>query len=80
MSLSCFLPKLCVAKKMRRPAGDDRPFHEEDYLVFPQENMYDRIVLHDICMEGAKSQKVANYNIHMWQNRNNESPFEIEGN
>ena len=49
---------------MRRPAGDDRPFPEQDYLVFPVENMYDRIVLPDRCVS------VANNNSQEWQNRN----------
>ena len=64
---------------MRRPAGDDRPFPEQDYLVFPQENMYDRIVLPDRGLTRAKT--VANNNSQAWQNINNEkqSTWENEG-
>ena len=66
---------------MRRPAGDDRPFHEQDYLVFPVENMYDRIVLPDRGVTRAKSEKVANNNSQAWGNKNieNYSTFETEG-
>ena len=75
MALTCFLPKLCGAKKMRRPAGDDRPFPEQDYLVFPVENMYDRIVMPDWGVA------VANDNSEDWENRNNEnhSTLKIKG-
>ena len=81
MSLSCFLPKLCVAKKMRRPAGGDRPFPEQDYLVFPLENMYDRIVMPDRGVARAKSEKVANNNGQASWNTNyeNYSTCEFEG-
>ena len=60
---------------MRRPAGDDRPFPEQDYLVFPVENMYDRIVLPD------RGVSVSNNNTQEWQNRNNEnqSTLKIKG-
>jgi hypothetical protein len=60
---------------MRRPAGDDRPFPEQDYLVFPVENMYDRIVLPD------RGVTVANGNSLTWKNRNNEnqSTLKIKG-
>ena len=75
MSINCFLPNICVAKKMNSPDGDDRPFPEQDYLVFPVENMYDRIVLPD------KGVSVANNNSQEWQNRNkeNRSSLKIEG-
>ena len=45
MSIKCILPpvSLCVGRKRRKP--DDRPFPEEDYKVFPRENLYDRIIL-----------------------------------
>ena len=33
------------AKKNQKRQNDDRPFPEEDSLVFPKENMYDRIIL-----------------------------------
>ena len=60
---------------MRRPAGDDRPFPEQDYLVFPVENMYDRIVMPD------RGVTVANGDSLAWQNRNNEnqSTLKIKG-
>ena len=60
---------------MQRPASDDRPFHEQDYLVFPVENMYDRIVMSDSGVT------VANNNSLAWQNRNNEnqSSLKIKG-
>ena len=81
MAVNCFLPKLCGAKKMRKPAGDDRPFPEQDYLVFPVENMYDRIVLPDSGLTRCKSPTVANNNSQAWQNRNTEkqSTWENEG-
>ena len=45
MSIKCILPPVsrCAGKKRRKP--DDRPFPEEDYKVFPRENLYDRIIL-----------------------------------
>ena len=60
---------------MRRPAWDDRPFHEQDYLVFPTENMYDRIVLTD------RGVTIADDNSLAWQNINNEnhSTLKIKG-
>ena len=47
MSLNCFSPtKHCVAGNSElASAGDDRPFPEADCVVFPVENMYDRIVI-----------------------------------
>ena len=44
-SLHFSLPPVtfCGRKKRRKP--DDRPFPEEDYKVFPRENLYDRIIL-----------------------------------
>ena len=76
MSLNCFLPKLCGAKKMRRPAGDDRPFPEQDYLVFPMEHMYDRIVMTDrdrsVGLTKFRGQTVANNNSPAWENNKNE--------
>ena len=45
MSLNCLLSKPCGGKNHKKQPGDDRPFPEEDYQVFPIENMYDRIVL-----------------------------------
>ena len=45
MSLNCLLSKPCGGRNHKKRPGDDRPFPEEDYQVFPIENMYDRIVL-----------------------------------
>ena len=47
MSLNCFSPtKQCVARNSEiASAGDDRPFPDADCVVFPVENMYDRIVI-----------------------------------
>ena len=45
MSLKCLLLKSCGSKNHEKRRGDDRPFPEEDYQVFPIENMYDRIIL-----------------------------------
>ena len=81
MSLNCILPKICGAEMMRRPAGDDRPFPEQDYLVFPLENMYDRIVLPHKGVTEYKRQSVANNNSQTWRYENNEnnSTCEAEG-
>ena len=66
---------LSGAKAMRRQVGDDCPFHEQDYLVFPTENMYDRIVLTD------RGVTIADDNSLAWQNINNEnhSTLKIKG-
>ena len=70
---------------MRRPAGDDRPFPEQDYLVFPVENMYDRIVRPDrdrsVSLTKCKGQSVANNKRQAWWiiNNENQSPCDTEG-
>ena len=56
---------------MRRPAGDDRPFPEQDCLVFPVENMYDRVVLPDRGLTKYKRQSPINKNSQTLQNENN---------
>ena len=58
---------------MRRQAGDDRPFPEQDYLVFPMENMYDRIVMPDRGLTVANGDSLA------WQNRYNENQSTLKG-
>ena len=46
MSIKCILPPVnfCGVRRRQRKI-DDRPFPEDDYKVFPRENLYDRIVL-----------------------------------
>ena len=46
MSIKCILPNVnfCGVRRRQRKI-DDRPFPEDDYKVFPRENLYDRIVL-----------------------------------
>jgi hypothetical protein len=60
---------------MRRPAGDDRPFPEQDYLVFPAENMYDRIVMPDRGVTAANGDSLARQN----KNNENQSTLKIKG-
>ena len=60
---------------MRRPAGDDRPFPEQDFLVFPVENMYDRIVLPDRGVTIANGDSLALKN----RNNENQSTLKIKG-
>ena len=46
MSINCILPPVTICgTSKKRGKSDDRPFPEEDYKVFPRENLYDRIIL-----------------------------------
>ena len=45
MSIKCILPLVYFRMKKKRRKLDDRPFPEDDYKVFPRENLYDRIIL-----------------------------------
>ena len=45
MSIKCILPPVIFCAKKHQKKIDDRPFPEDDYKVFPRENLYDRIIL-----------------------------------
>ena len=45
MSIKCILPTVYFGQKKKKRHLDDRPFPEDDFKVFPKENLYDRIIL-----------------------------------
>ena len=90
MSLNCLQSKPCGGKNQRKRPGDGRPFPEEDYQVFPIENMYDRIVLpgkinylesSKLNVKRSKSFGESNNNVlTLWdENLTKLSTYEIKG-